>query len=62
MIVINAFLTFFFFLKKGLLCDLLWADPDKDTAGWSENDRGLSFTFGTDVSNLGVIRTREVGL
>jgi len=24
----------------GLLCDLLWADPDKDISGWGENDRG----------------------
>ena len=30
----------------GLLCDLLWADPDKDTEGWGENDRGVSFMFG----------------
>eukprot|EP00499_Haloplacidia_sp_CaronLabIsolate_P004966 CAMPEP_0196768828 /NCGR_PEP_ID=MMETSP1104-20130614/136_1 /TAXON_ID=33652 /ORGANISM="Cafeteria sp., Strain Caron Lab Isolate" /LENGTH=315 /DNA_ID=CAMNT_0042138903 /DNA_START=41 /DNA_END=988 /DNA_ORIENTATION=+ len=33
----------------GLLCDLLWSDPDKDTIGWGENDRGVSFTFGPDV-------------
>lgn len=33
----------------GLLCDLLWSDPDKDITGWSENDRGISFTFGPDV-------------
>lgn len=33
----------------GLLCDLLWSDPDKDTNGWGENDRGVSFTFGSDV-------------
>ncbi|KAI8642741.1 serine/threonine-protein phosphatase PP1 [Parasitella parasitica] len=32
-----------------LLCDLLWADPDKDITGWSENDRGVSFTFGADI-------------
>ena len=23
----------------GLLCDLLWSDPDKDIDGWGENDR-----------------------
>lgn len=34
---------------QGLLCDLLWADPDKDVTGWGENDRGVSFTFGSDV-------------
>ncbi|GBP17716.1 hypothetical protein EVAR_8705_1 [Eumeta japonica] len=35
---------------QGLLCDLLWSDPDKDTAGWGENDRGVSFTFGTELA------------
>lgn len=34
---------------SGLLCDLLWSDPDKDVSGWGENDRGVSFTFGADV-------------
>jgi len=34
---------------QGLLCDLLWSDPDKDTMGWGENDRGVSFTFGAEV-------------
>jgi len=34
---------------SGLLCDLLWADPDPDKSGWGENDRGVSFTFGADV-------------
>ncbi len=34
---------------QGLLCDLLWSDPDKDVMGWGENDRGVSFTFGADV-------------
>jgi len=31
---------------KGLLCDLLWSDPDKDHPNWEENDRGVSYTFG----------------
>mmetsp|Transcript_48537 Transcript_48537/g.153786 ORF Transcript_48537/g.153786 Transcript_48537/m.153786 type:complete len:326 (-) Transcript_48537:591-1568(-) len=34
---------------QGLLCDLLWSDPDKDVTGWGENDRGVSYTFGADV-------------
>ncbi|CAD6187783.1 unnamed protein product [Caenorhabditis auriculariae] len=34
---------------QGLLCDLLWSDPDKDVTGWGENDRGVSFTFGPEV-------------
>jgi len=33
----------------GLLCDLLWADPDKDTQAWAENERGVSYVFGKDV-------------
>ncbi|EOD41361.1 hypothetical protein EMIHUDRAFT_351312 [Emiliania huxleyi CCMP1516] len=33
----------------GLLCDLLWSDPEADITGWAENDRGVSFTFGADV-------------
>lgn len=33
----------------GLLCDLLWSDPDGDSSGWGENDRGVSFTFGRDI-------------
>ena len=35
----------------GLLCDLLWADPEKEVSGWAENDRGVSFTFGQDIVN-----------
>ena len=35
-------------LDQGLLCDLLWADPDRDIKGWGENDRGVSYTFGAD--------------
>ncbi|ETO05181.1 hypothetical protein RFI_32215, partial [Reticulomyxa filosa] len=34
---------------NGLLCDLLWSDPDRDVVGWRENDRGVSYTFGSDV-------------
>eukprot|EP00054_Salpingoeca_dolichothecata_P007028 m.41136 g.41136 ORF g.41136 m.41136 type:complete len:320 (+) comp16824_c0_seq1:56-1015(+) len=33
----------------GLLCDLLWSDPDKEVTTWGENDRGVSFTFGVPV-------------
>ncbi|KAK8451233.1 hypothetical protein SEVIR_6G177000v4 [Setaria viridis] len=33
---------------QGLLCDLLWSDPDRDNSGWGDNDRGVSFTFGAD--------------
>lgn len=30
---------------QGLLCDLVWSDPDKDTKLWGANDRGISVTF-----------------
>jgi len=33
----------------GLLCDLLWSDPEPKIQGWGENDRGVSYTFGPDV-------------
>ena len=29
----------------GLLCDLLWSDPDKDVLEFDENDRGVSVVF-----------------
>jgi serine/threonine-protein phosphatase PP1 catalytic subunit len=31
---------------SGLLCDLLWSDPDKDITDFEENDRGVSVIFG----------------
>ncbi|MCO5597733.1 hypothetical protein L7F22_051814 [Adiantum nelumboides] len=34
--------------ESGLLCDLLWSDPENDIIGWGDNDRGVSHTFGTD--------------
>lgn len=33
----------------GLLCDLLWSDPDSNVVGWGENDRGVSFVFGANI-------------
>lgn len=41
----------------GLLCDLVWADPDPDIKGWAESDRGVSFTFGADVVDKFLNRT-----
>lgn len=34
---------------SGLMCDLLWSDPDKNTLGWGHNDRGVSYTFGDHI-------------
>ncbi|KAG5191315.1 Metallo-dependent phosphatase-like protein [Tribonema minus] len=34
---------------EGLMCDLLWSDPEPGTSGWGPNDRGVSYTFGTDI-------------
>ena len=36
----------------GLICDLLWSDPDPDTKGWEENERGVSYVFGDDIVKL----------
>jgi len=36
---------------RGLLCDLLWADPDPYIDTWGPNDRGVSYTFGAAVLN-----------
>jgi len=35
--------------EQGLICDLLWSDPDDHISGWGKNDRGISFTFGKDI-------------
>ena len=35
----------------GLLCDLLWSDPDKDVLEYEENDRGVSVIFGEKIAN-----------
>ncbi|KAK8884972.1 serine/threonine protein phosphatase Pzh1 [Tritrichomonas musculus] len=32
--------------EDGLLCDLLWSDPDPDIEQWDDNDRGTSYIFG----------------
>ena len=37
---------------SGLLCDLLWSDPDADlNADWGQNERGVSVTFSKNVVN-----------
>lgn len=34
---------------SGLICDLLWSDPDKDVQGWEDNERGVSYVFGQEI-------------
>lgn len=33
----------------GLLCDLVWSDPEKDIPGWDDNERGVSYVFGPEI-------------
>jgi len=35
--------------ENGLLCDLLWSDPQADIFGFAPNDRGVSIAFGVDI-------------
>jgi len=35
--------------ETGLLCDLLWADPDEEVKGFVQSDRGVSYLFGADA-------------
>ena len=39
----------FFTSYEGLFCDLLWSDPSA-TKGWIPSNRGVSQTYGPDVS------------
>lgn len=41
---------------EGLLCDLLWADPDPTILGWGHNARGVSYRFGPDVIEEFLVR------
>jgi len=36
----------------GLLCDLLWSDPDPDVQGWAESERGVSYVFSPEIVAL----------
>lgn len=35
--------------KIGLICDLLWSDPEYDVLSWEESERGVSYVFGADI-------------
>ena len=34
---------------EGLLCDLLWSDPEKNAEDWAPNSRGISVLFNEDL-------------
>ncbi|EAX91268.1 Serine/threonine protein phosphatase alpha-1 isoform, putative [Trichomonas vaginalis G3] len=34
--------------EEGLVCDLVWSDPDFETPEWAGNDRGASYVFGVN--------------
>lgn len=69
----NTYLTFILAtITEGLLLDLLWAEPDKNTVGWKEKqtEEGTSFTFGPDAVTAFllkhemdiVVRSHQVGI
>jgi serine/threonine-protein phosphatase PP1 catalytic subunit len=33
--------------EEGIMCDLLWSDPDTNATEWEDNERGTSFAFGS---------------
>ena len=35
--------------EEGLICDLLWSDPESSKQYWPENDRGVSYTFNEKI-------------
>ena len=37
---------------QGLVCDLLWSDPEYDLTGWEENERGVSYVFGENIVKI----------
>ena len=46
---------------EGLLCDLVWSDPESNLKGWEINNRGVSFTFNEKiVDNFLTIHNLEV--
>lgn len=51
LVIFKFLLKFYliFILKLGLLCDLLWADPEENSEGWGKSDRGISKTFSKKI-------------
>ena len=46
---------------KGLVCDLLWSDPDKNAKGWGINERGVSVTFNEEIVNT-IVENLDIDL
>jgi len=46
---------------NGLICDLLWSDPEPEVTGWGESDRGVSYTFVPDVV-AGFLKKQDMDL
>jgi serine/threonine-protein phosphatase PP1 catalytic subunit len=46
---INSLVRPIFTTDQGLVCDLLWSDPEYNSFGWGDNDRGVSFTYGPKI-------------
>lgn len=36
--------------EQGFIADLLWADPSPESMGYTESERGTSYTFGADIA------------
>lgn len=34
---------------QGLICDILWSDPDDGVDEWQDNERGVSYVFGQKI-------------
>lgn len=37
--------------EKGVVADLLWSDPDRNTSLWGPNERGVTFTWGQKIAD-----------
>ncbi|CAJ0586990.1 unnamed protein product, partial [Mesorhabditis spiculigera] len=37
--------------SSGLLCDILWSDPDSHFESWGPNTRGISMTYGIEAAD-----------
>ena len=45
----------------GLLCDILWSDPDRDVVGWAESNRGAGSVVRGLARPSGLIDLASIG-